>query len=132
MVGSTGTAYDGAAYAVQRERRGSRFFALLRSAQNDRIVKQYYVYMMTNRRRTLYAGVTSNLERRVGEHKRRLRRGFTSSYNIRSLVYYEAWADIRAAIAREKQIKGWRRAKKVALIELVNPTWRDLSEGWFE
>lgn len=95
-------------------------------------VKQYYVYMMTNRRRTLYAGVTSDLERRVSEHKRRLRPGFTSSYNIRSLVYYEAMNDICAAIAREKQIKGWRRAKKVALIESVNPTCRDLSQGWFE
>ena len=80
----------------------------------------------------MYTGITNNLERRVYEHKHRLTEGFTSDYGIDTLIYYEPWTDIRAAIAREKQIKGWRRAKKVALIESVNPTWRDLSEGWYE
>ena len=93
-------------------------------------VKQYYVYIMTNKRRTLYTGVTNNLERRVSEHQRRLLHGFTTDYSIRFLLYYEAWPDIRAAIAREKQIKGWARARKMALIESVNPAWRDLSHGW--
>ena len=93
-------------------------------------VSQYYVYIMTNKSRTLYTGVTNNLERRVYEHKQKLIPGFTSKYNISRLVYFEATEDIRAAIEREKQIKGWLRSKKVALIESVNPTWADLSAGW--
>lgn len=94
-------------------------------------MKTYYVYIMVGQFRTLYTGVTNNLERRVSEHKRKLIPGFTSKYNITRLVYYEDFRDIRAAIRREKQIKGWIRAKKVALIISRNPTWRDLSEGWF-
>jgi len=93
-------------------------------------MKQYYVYIMTNRSRTLYTGVTNDLERRVYEHKHKLIPGFTSKYNITRLVYYEVWSDIREAIAREKQIKGWLRAKKIALIESINPGWEDLSEEW--
>ncbi|MBI2181217.1 MAG: GIY-YIG nuclease family protein [Deltaproteobacteria bacterium] len=93
-------------------------------------MSQYYVYIMTNKSRTLYTGVTNNLERRVYEHKQKLIPGFTSKYNISRLVYFEATEDIRAAIEREKQIKGWLRSKKVALIESVNPTWADLSAGW--
>ncbi len=92
---------------------------------------QYYVYIMTNRSRTLYTGVTNDLERRVLEHKRKLVPGFTSKYNIGSLVYYEVWRDVRAAIGREKQIKGWLRSKKVALIVSRNADWRDLSDGWY-
>jgi putative endonuclease len=95
-------------------------------------MKQYYVYIMTNRSCTLYTGVTNDLQRRVYEHKHKLVPGFTSKYNINRLVYYEATRDIRAAIAREKQIKGWLRAKKIALIESVNPKWEDLSAGWYE
>ncbi len=91
---------------------------------------QYYVYILTNRSRTLYVGVTSNLEKRALEHKQKLIPGFTAKYNIDRLVYYETTSDIRGAIAREKQIKGWRRAKKIALIETMNPQWEDLSEGW--
>jgi putative endonuclease len=87
---------------------------------------------MTNRTRTLYTGVTNNLKRRVYEHKHKLIEGFTKKYNITRLVYYEATPDVRSAIAREKQIKGWLRSKKIALIESVNPEWRDLSEGWYE
>ena len=93
--------------------------------------KEYYVYIMTNKSRTLYTGVTNNLERRVYEHKHKLMTGFTSKYNITKLVYYEAGDNINVAIAREKQIKGWLRAKKIALIESVNPEWRDLSEDWY-
>jgi len=84
---------------------------------------------MTNRSMTLYTGVTNNLERRVYEHKHKLVDGFTKKYNIARLVYYEATDDVQSAIAREKQIKGWLRRKKVALIESVNPEWRDLADG---
>ena len=91
----------------------------------------YYVYIMTNRSDTLYTGVTNDLQRRVYEHKQKLLDGFTKKYNIDMLAYYEDTDDVEAAIRREKQIKGWRRSKKVALIESMNPQWRDLSEGWF-
>jgi putative endonuclease len=70
--------------------------------------------------------------RRVYEHKQKLVRGFTEKYNIHQLVFYEETSDVNAAIAREKQIKGWTRAKKIALIESMNPEWRDLSNGWYE
>lgn len=93
--------------------------------------KEYYVYIMTNKSRTLYTGVTNNLMRRVYEHKNKLVPGFTSKYNIQFLVYYEAGNDINAAIAREKQIKGWLRSKKIALIDSMNPKWKDLSEEWY-
>ena len=92
--------------------------------------REYYVYIMTNKSRTLYTGVTNSLMRRVNEHKNKLIPGFTSKYNITRLVYYEAGDSINAAIAREKQIKGWLRIKKIALIESINPEWRDLSEDW--
>jgi putative endonuclease len=93
---------------------------------------EYYVYIMANRSRTLYTGVTNNLQRRVYEHKQKLVEGFTKKYNITRLVYYESTNDINAAIAREKQIKGWLRSKKVSLIESINPDWGDLSMDWFE
>ena len=94
--------------------------------------RQFYVYIMTNKSQTLYTGVTSDLERRVYEHKRKLVPGFTSKYRITQVVYFEVARDIHAAIAREKQIKGWLRRKKTALIESVNPEWKDLSIGWYE
>ncbi len=94
-------------------------------------MREYYVYIMTNKSGTLYTGVTNDLLRRVYEHKHKLIPGFTSKYNITRLVYYEATTDIRAAIAREKQLKGWLRSKKIALIESVNPTWKDLGAEWF-
>jgi putative endonuclease len=87
---------------------------------------------MTNKSRTLYTGVTNDLERRVYEHKRKLVPGFTVKYNITRLVYFEATQDVQAAIAREKQIKGWLRRKKIALIESLNPAWDDLSTKWRE
>ena len=95
-------------------------------------MREYFVYILSSKSKTLYTGVTNNLERRVYEHKHKLIPGFTSRYNISRLVYFEATSDIRAAIAREKQIKGWTRSKKVALIEAMNPEWHDLSLGWYD
>ena len=92
--------------------------------------RQYYVYILTNSTRTLYVGVTSDLERRMYEHKSKLVPGFASKYNVTWLAYYEQTSDVRTAIAREKQIKGWRRSKKIALIESSNPRWKDLSLEW--
>ena len=94
-------------------------------------MNQYYVYIMTNGVRTLYIGVTNDLVRRVFEHKEKVVEGFTKKYNISFLVYYETTSDIQAAIAREKQLKSWRRSKKIALIESLNPQWKDLSLGWY-
>ena len=91
----------------------------------------YYVYIVSNRSRTLYTGVTNNLVRRVMEHREELIPGFTSRYRIHRLVYFERHMNVRQAIAREKEIKGWLRAKKVALIEERNPTWDDLAADWF-
>jgi putative endonuclease len=88
----------------------------------------YFVYILTNKSETLYTGVTNNLERRVFEHKNHLIEGFTKKYKITKLVYFEETNDIRVAIEREKQIKGWNRKKKIALIESMNPDWQDLSE----
>jgi putative endonuclease len=93
---------------------------------------QYHVYILTNPTRTLYIGVTNNLERRVWEHKQKLVEGFTKKYNITFLVYFEATEDIRAAVARERQLKGWRREKKVTLIEAFNPQWKDLAIDWYD
>src|SRR5689334_21742353 len=93
--------------------------------------KEYYVYILTNKSRTLYTGVTNNLMRRVYEHQNKLVPGFTSRYNIQYLVYYESTSSVHVALAREKQIKGWRREKKLALIHSMNPDWKDLSEEWF-
>ena len=95
-------------------------------------MKRYYVYIMSSKSRKLYTGVTDNLERRVYEHKSKVLPGFTKRYNISRLVYYETSSDVHAAISREKQIKGWLRAKKIALIESVNPLWEDLSAEWYE
>jgi len=93
-------------------------------------MKQYYIYIMTNNSKTLYIGVTDNLERRVYEHKNKLIEGFTKKYNITKLAYYEMTNDVQSAIEREKQIKGWLRRKKIDLIEAMNPKWTDLSEEW--
>jgi len=85
---------------------------------------------MTNNSGTLYVGVTNNLERRVFEHKNYLIEGFTKKYKITKLIYYEETPDIVAAISREKQIKGWTREKKIALIKSMNPYWKNLSNWW--
>lgn len=95
-------------------------------------MKTYYVYILASKSLVLYTGVTNNLERRVGEHKEKRTAGFTSRYNVNRLVYFEDTHDINAAIAREKQIKGWLRQRKIALIESTNPTWRDLSDDWLK
>ena len=95
--------------------------------------KQYSVYIMTNKfNRVLYTGVTNNLYRRVLEHKNKANPGFTKQYNATKLVYYEVTDDVYGAITREKQIKGWLRKKKVALIKSVNPKWHDLSDALFQ
>ena len=94
--------------------------------------KTFHVYILASRTRVLYVGVTSNMTKRLFEHKNKLIRGFTERYNVNRLVHVEATEDALAAIAREKQIKGWLRSKKVALIEAENPRWLDLSEGWFQ
>jgi putative endonuclease len=93
--------------------------------------KTYFVYMMTNRwKNVLYTGVTNSLERRVWEHKNGSLPGFTKKYNCHDLVYFEEFEEIDQAIDREKQIKGWSRAKKDALIAAQNPEWKDLAEEW--
>jgi len=95
-------------------------------------MKEYYVYILTNKSRTLYTGVTGDIENRVYQHKHEQGSIFTSKYKINQLVYYESLASVLDAIAREKQIKGWLRVKKIALIESMNPNWEDLSAGWYE
>ncbi len=91
------------------------------------MIKQYYVYIVTNKtNKVLYTGVTNDLKKRIYEHKEHLVKGFTSRYNVYKLVYYDMCEDIESAILREKQIKGWARKKKVSLIESMNPEWKDL------
>jgi putative endonuclease len=92
----------------------------------------YCVYILTNRSKTLYVGVTNNLRRRVWEHKFGNGSEFCKHYKIDRLVYYESFDDVRNAIDREKRIKGWLRIRKIRLIVSVNPAWRDLSEEWYE
>ncbi len=90
----------------------------------------YWVYIMASDHRTLYTGVTNDLERRLFEHREGLTKGFTKKYNVHRLVYFEEADHPMTAIVREKQIKGWDRAKRVALIEERNPEWKDLSDEW--
>ena len=92
--------------------------------------KTYYVYILTNRSGTLYIGVTDDLLKRLDQHKRSLVAGFASTYRIDRLVYFEETSDVFAALEREKQIKKWRRQKKIDLINSMNPKWVDLSEEW--
>ncbi|NTV66870.1 MAG: GIY-YIG nuclease family protein [Chlorobaculum sp.] len=94
-------------------------------------MKNYNVYIVASKRNgTLYTGVTNDLERRIYEHKNKLVTGFTSSYDVNRLVYFESCSNVQVAIEREKQIKGWTRKRKLALIESANPDWKDLSEEW--
>jgi len=95
-------------------------------------MKQYFVYIMASKSRVLYTGVTNDLQRRVYQHKNKLVKGFTAKYNVTRLVHFEMTSDVKVAITREKQIKAWTRAKRIALIEATNPTWQDLSETWSE
>ena len=88
----------------------------------------YYVYILTNIHHTVfYTGVTNNLVRRFNEHKMKVNKGFTKKYNVNKLVYYEQFDRIETAISREKQIKGYSRSKKIALIDQLNKEWKDLS-----
>jgi putative endonuclease len=122
---------------AQNDRRPSTR-VMLRSAEASHspeipgasFMKQYYVYILTSNSGTFYTGMTNDLQRRVGQHKQKLIPGFTSRYNVNRLVYFEVFNEPQQAIAREKQIKGWVRRKKIALIEEENPTWRDLSQDW--
>ncbi|HNB52713.1 MAG TPA: GIY-YIG nuclease family protein [Anaerolineales bacterium] len=93
---------------------------------------RYFVYIMNSPTGTLYTGMTNDLHRRVYQHKHKLIEGFTSKYNVTRLAYFEESTDVKAAIAREKEIKGWRRSKKIALIKSINPKWQDLAEGWYD
>lgn len=93
-------------------------------------MKQYYVYIMTNKSGTLYIGVTNVLSRRMYEHKQVIGGQFTTRYRITQLIYFEETRDVHAALHREKQLKGWTRAKKLELIASGNPQWVDLSEDW--
>ena len=99
---------------------------------SQRTMNEYHVYIMTNHSRTLYTGVTNDLKRRVYQHKHKLIPGFTSKYNITQLVYFETTTDVKAAVAREKQIKGWLKETKIALIDSINPQWQDLSVELFD
>src|SRR5258706_15065461 len=92
----------------------------------------WYVYILGSLSGTLYIGFTGRLEARVFEHKEGLLEGFTEKYHVDRLLYYESFDDPRTGINREKQIKGWRRAKKIGLIEGVNPAWKDLSRRWYD
>jgi putative endonuclease len=94
-------------------------------------VREYFMYIMANDARTIYVGMTNNLEQRIFQHKTELIKGFTSKYGPHKLVYYAGTSDVREAIAGEKRIKDWVRAKKIALIEEANPYWADLSASWY-
>jgi len=91
---------------------------------------QYFVYIVSSRSGTLYIGMTNSIYRRALQHKRGEIEGFSSEYGCNRLVYYEGFDDVHKAIGREKQLKGWARAKKIALIESKNPRWEDLAEKW--
>jgi putative endonuclease len=91
----------------------------------------YFTYIVASRSHTLYIGVTGNLSNRVFDHKQKTHKGFSATYNCDRLVWFERFSSPKGAIAREKQLKGWIRVKKIALIEKANPTWNDLSEGWY-
>jgi putative endonuclease len=94
------------------------------------MARQFFVYILSSRRRVLYVGVTNDLERRLFEHRAGLNVGFTTRYRATHLVYYETTENPLSAIAREKEIKGWRRSKKVQLVSRANPGWVDLSRDW--
>jgi putative endonuclease len=92
--------------------------------------RRYFTYMMASRSRVLYIGMTNSMIRRNSQHKERASESFTAEHRCTRLVWYEVYHSPTAAIAREKQLKGWTRARKIALIEQTNPAWRDLSEDW--
>ena len=91
----------------------------------------YFTYIVASKSRTLYIDMTGDIRRRVFEHKLKLREGFTSRYNCNRLVWFESSNDVSVAIQREKELKGWLRSRKIALIQASNPTWEDLSAEWY-
>lgn len=96
-------------------------------------MKEYFVYILTNKsNNVLYIGVTSDIEKRIWEHKNHITKGFSSKYNTEKLVYLEQTNDIYTAIAREKQLKNWHRQWKINLITQANPEWKDLSDNFFD
>jgi len=104
--------------------------AIQSTTMNERV---YFTYIMASRSHTLYIGVTGNLHKRVFEHKwREHENSFTARYNCDRLVWMERHNDVHAAIQREKQLKGWTRAKKLTLIEQANPVWLDLARDWYD
>ena len=100
--------------------------------KNMREKRSYYVYILASDSGTLYVGVTNDIEGRMHQHKSRSIKGFTQKYKVKKLLYFEEFEDVYLAITREKEIKKWRREKKVALFEPTNPGWVDLSKGWFK
>jgi putative endonuclease len=94
--------------------------------------RQYYVYILGSYSGTLYIGVTGNLRRRIWQHRQHAIEGFTAKYDVTRLLYFETYNEVSNAIGREKQLKGWRRTKKIALIEKRNPKWEDLSREWYK
>jgi len=99
-------------------------------AMRDGSRYKFWVYIIVSRTGTLYIGVTGYLTRRIHQHKIESIEGFTQKYKVHRLVYYETYDHVLTAISREKQLKGWRRQKKVALVEKANPRWQDLAEQW--
>ena len=95
-------------------------------------MKSYFVYILGSPTGTLYIGMTNDLERRVQQHRQKINLSFTQKYNVDRLLYFEETNDVRAVLAREKQLKSWRRNKKINLIEMKNPKWVDLSEDWYD
>ena len=94
-------------------------------------MRRYYVYILTNwNDKVMYIGMTNDLQRRLYEHKNEFIEGFTKRYKVHKLVYFEETTDVKAAIEREKQLKGWLRKRKNELVETTNPEWKDLSESW--
>ena len=94
--------------------------------------RSYFVYILASKSRRLYLGVTNDLESRVWQHKTKTAPGHAARYNIDRLVYFEDFEEVDQVVDREKQLKKWRREKKIELIEPLNPTWRDLAVGWYE
>jgi putative endonuclease len=99
-------------------------------AMRDGFYHQYWVYILASNTGTLYIGMTGFIHRRIHQHQMDSFEGFTKKYAVHRLVYFESYDQVQTAIGREKQFKGWRREKKIALIEKVNPRWQDLSENW--
>ena len=95
-------------------------------------MNRYFVYVLSSTGRTLYVGVTNDLERRLYQHRTGSGSSFTDQYRVGRLVHFEETSDVHAALAREKEIKGWRRSKKIALIESTNPSWSDLAADWLD